>query len=313
MSTFIYITLLILISFYALFASIQVGESLVLLLPKLSSSHDKKYRYTSKWEINNLVLLVAILLTLISFNRAHFSNIITVPFIFAAIGFVVRVITGVNMASKGGRMSHRNKLVLTVGSYLLPLSVSVIGIDFFTGKSVWSSTTGVVLLFSVLLGMSLIGLAFANRHNVTVNQRLRYFFYVLYGLWAIDLGFLLPHSLMRFNENLLRTPLTILIAALAVSTISFFLYSAIKNKVNELHQYVILVGLAAPILLGLDLQPFLINNKVTVQGAYSLANHQATAALMAIIALVVMLICFYIQSEQFVKSKKKLILNIFGR
>jgi hypothetical protein len=312
MVTFLYVIFLSIISIYSVFASIQAGESLVVLYPKLSGPHQKKHKYASSWEINNILLVLAFGFFIMVFGNAHFSKITLVPLIFVAAGFLLRIFTGVYIINKD-KLSSKSKFLIVLSSYLVPMSLAVIAIDFFTGKSVWDSSTGIILFFTALIGITLIGVSVANRDNYGLGQRRRYGLYVLYGLWAIGLGFLLPHSLMSFNDNLLRAPLTILIIILALTTVSFFLYSAIKNQVNELHRYAILIGLATPVLLGLDLSPYLINNQVTLQQAFRYTDHRSTAITVAAISIIILVGYVYKTTNQHIDFKKILDESIFGR
>jgi cytochrome bd-type quinol oxidase subunit 2 len=109
---------------------------------------------------------------------------------------------------------------------------------------------------------------------------------------------------MKFDNSLLRTPLTILIAAIAISTISFFMYSAVKNKLYELYQYVILIGFITPIFLGIDLRPYLINHVITIKDAYGAVAYQTSILVGAIISLPIMAIGFYLLFKLLVEETR---------
>lgn len=110
---------------------------------------------------------------------------------------------------------------------------------------------------------------------------------------------------MHFDSSLLRSPLTILVAAIAVSTVGFFLYSAAKNKVYELYQYAILIGFIAPILLGFDLRPYLINNTITIQKAYGAAAYQGSMLVGAIITLPFLVLGVYLLVKLIIEKDAK--------
>jgi cytochrome bd-type quinol oxidase subunit 2 len=292
-----YILFLLLISVYGVLASIETGIALTMLFPKLSNnSIVNKNIYTPIWEITNVFLVFASIIVAVIFNNAlsRVSQIAFVPIFLAGAGLLLRAIIGMYIFYSKNKASLAAKLLLIISSYLVPLSVSVIGIDLFIGNSVWSTNSGRVLLLATFLGITVIGLAFANRHKLAISVRSKYLLYTLFALWAIDLGFMLPHSLMFTNSSLLRTPLTILIAAIAISTVAFFLYSAAKNMVYELYQYVILIGFIAPILLGLDLRPYFINHTITIKQAYGAAAYQSSMLIGTIICLPIVVIGFYI-------------------
>jgi len=289
--------MLIIVSVYAVLASIEAGIALTMVLPKLTNNSAVGSRiYTPIWEITNVFLVIASTIMSVIFNNVlpHLAHIAFVPLFFAGASLLTRAISGLYIFYSQNKVGILPKLLLIISSYLAPLSIAVIGIDFFTGKSVWSSRPGLVLISSAMLGISVIGLAFANRHKAAITQQMRYTLYALFALWAIDLGFMLPHTLMKFDNTLLRTPLTILIAVIAISTISFFLYSAVKNKLYELYQYAILIGLITPILLGIDLRPYLINRVITIDHAYGAAAYQSSILVGAIISLPILGVGFYL-------------------
>jgi hypothetical protein len=236
---------------------------------------------------------------------ADVSKIAFVPLFFAGSGLLLRAMTGIYIFYSQNKIGLFPKLLLLVSSYLVPLSMAVIGIDLFTGKSVWSSSTGIILIITTAIGIKTIGLAFINRHKLPISNSIKYSLYVGFGLWAIFLGFLLPHSLMHFDSSLLRSPLTILVAAIAVSTVGFFLYSAAKNKVYELYQYAILIGFIAPILLGFDLRPYLINNTITIQKAYGAAAYQGSMLVGAIITLPFLVLGVYLLVKLIIEKDAK--------
>jgi len=300
MITFLFVLFIIMASLYGVLASIEAGIALTMLFPKLSNSPlFNKDIYTPIWEITNVFLVLAVIILTVIFNNSlsHFSKIAFVPLFFAGIGLLIRAITGMYIFYSNNKVNLLSKLLLIAASYLAPVSVAVIGVDFFTGKSVWSTNLGLALLLSALLGITVIGLTFANRHKSAISQHSRYLLYILFAFWAIDLGFMLPHFLMSFDSNLLKTPLTILIAVIAVSTVSFFMYSAVKNKVHELYQYAILIGFITPILLGLDSKPYLIYNNITIKQAYGAAAYQSTILIGGIICFPIIAIGFYLLTK----------------
>jgi cytochrome bd-type quinol oxidase subunit 2 len=299
--------MLALASIYAVLASIEAGIALTMVLPRLTNNSIASSRiYTPIWEITNVFLVIATTIMSLIFNNVlpHLSHIAFVPLFFAGASLLTRAICGMYIFYSHNKVGLLPRLLLILSSYLAPLSIAVIGIDFFTGKSVWSSSPGIVLISSALLGITVIGLAFNNRHKLAISQSVRYVLYALFALWAIDLGFMLPHSLMKFDNTLLRTPLTILIAAIAISTISFFMYSAVKNKLYELYQYVILIGLITPIFLGIDLRPYLINHVITIKHAYGAAAYQSSIVVGAIISLPILAIGFYLLFKLLVEETR---------
>ena len=286
MITAFLLLLLIMIAGYSVLASIEAGIAVSMIFPKLSNRFDaSKNVYTPVWEITNVLLVVAIVVISVIFNNglSDVSKIAFVPVFFAIFGLLFRAISGLYIFYSQNKIGVIPKLMLIISSYLTPLSIGVIGIDLFTGRSVWSSSTGILLFISSLIGISTFGFAFVNRHKLIISSKVKYLLYSLFASWAILLGFLLPHSLLHFDNSLLRYPLTILVASIAVSTVGFFLYSAAKNKVYELYQYVILLGFITPILLGLDLRPYLFNFTITLKQAYGAAAYQSSILVGAII------------------------------
>ena len=306
MATFLYLIFLTMISTYVVLASIEAGIAVTMLFPKLSNNPSaSKSMYTPVWEITNVFLVFATIILTVIFNNVlhYFSQIAFVPLFFAGGGLLLRAIIGMYIFYSHNKAGLWAKVLLVISSYLVPLSIAVIGIDFFTGKSVWSTSSGLILLLAAILGIKVIGLAFSNRHKLAIKPGLKYLLYLLFGLWAIDLGFMLPYSLVSFDNTLLRTGLTILIVVIAISTTSFFLYSAAKNKIHELYQYVILIGFMTPILLGLDLMPYLINNTITIKQAYGAAAYQSSMLVGVIICLPIMAVGFYILAKLMLDQK----------
>jgi cytochrome bd-type quinol oxidase subunit 2 len=293
MITSFFVALLALASIYAVLASIETGIALSMLFPKLSNNPDSsKNIYTPLWEITNVFLVFAVIFVSVIFNNAlsSASKIALVPLIFAGAALLLRAIIGLYIFYSSNKIGLIPKLLLITSSYLAPLSVAVVGIDFFLGSSVWSSASGLILLSCALLGITTIGVSFINRHKLPIHNNLKYLMYILFGLWAIDLGFMLPHVLQSTDFGLLRTSLTILIASIAVSAVGFFLYSAAKDKVYELYQYAILIGFITPILLGLDMRPYFINHVISIKTAYGAAAYQSSLVIGTIIATPIVLI-----------------------
>jgi cytochrome bd-type quinol oxidase subunit 2 len=293
MITSFFVALLALASVYALLASIEAGISLSMLFPKLSNEPaSSKNAYTPIWEITNVFLVFSVIFVSIIFNNAlsTASKIALVPLFFAGSALLLRAICGLYIFYSSNKIGLIPKTLLMISSYLAPLSVAVIGIDFFLGHSVWSSRTGLVLISSAFIGVNIIGLSFINRHKLAISSSVKYLLYVLFGLWAIDLGFMLPHTLMSSDYGLLRIPLTILIASIAVSAVGFYLFSGAKNKVYELYQYTILIGLITPVFLGLDMRPYFINHVITIKAAYGAAAYQSSMVVGTIIAAPIVLV-----------------------
>lgn len=293
MITSFFVALLVLASVYAVLASIEAGIALSMLFPKISNNpKSSKNVYTPIWEITNVFLVFAVVFVSILFNNSltYASKIALVPLLFAGSALLTRAICGIYIFYSGNRVGLIPKSLLVISSYLAPLSVSVVGIDFFLGSSVWSSTPGLVLLLSAVLSITTIGIAFINRHKLAISSTTKYWLYGLFALWSIDLGFMLPHSLVSFDSGLLRAPLTILISSIAVLAVGFFLYSATKNKIYELYQYAITIGFITPILLGLDVRPYFINHVITIKQAYGAAAYQSSMVVGTIIATPIVLV-----------------------
>jgi cytochrome bd-type quinol oxidase subunit 2 len=271
----------------------ESGIALSMLFPRLSNKpQSNKNIYTPIWEITNVFLVFAVILISIIFNNglSSASKIALVPLFFAGGALLLRAITGLYIFYSTNRIGFLSKILLIISSYLAPLSVAVIGIDFYLGRSVWSTTPGLILLSASFIGINVIGLAFVNRHKLPISSSVKYLLYLLFGLWSVDLGFMLPHSLMSYDSGLLRASLTILIASIAVSAVGFFLYSAAKNKVYELYQYAILIGFITPVLLGLDERPYFINHLITIKEAYGASAYQSSLLIGSLIGLPIVLI-----------------------
>ena len=173
MITSFFVALLALASVYAVLASIEAGISLSMLLPKLSNEpQSSKNAYTPIWEITNVFLVFAVIFVSVIFNNAlsTASKIALVPLFFAGGALLLRAICCLYIFYSSNKIGLIPMILLMISSYLAPLSVAVIGIDFFLGHSVWSSRAGLVLLSSAFLGINVMGLAFVNRHKLAISN-----------------------------------------------------------------------------------------------------------------------------------------------
>ncbi len=307
MTTFYYIIFLIIISIYGVLASSEVGMALATLYPRLSNSKSiNRYTYRPIWEMVNIFLIFAAVMFLTIFNKPFLdiSRAVLIPLFFAMFGILLRPIIGNYVSYQKTKASRWSLWTLTVSSYLTPFSIAGIGIYYFTGRSVLSTGVGFILLISALLGITTIGLAFVNRDRATIKANFKYWLYFLFGFWAIDLGFMLPSSLISQDSRLLRAPLTILTMVLAVSVVSYFLYSAMKNKLHELYQYTILVGFIVPVLLGIDLMPYAISSTTTINHVNGVVTNHISVWLGLIICLPIILTSSYILYRIFLNDKK---------
>ena len=307
MSIFFYIVFLIIISIYGVLASSEVGMTLTFLFPGLSNDKSiSRYNYKLAWEVVDTFLIFAVIIFVTIFSKT-FNNIgptVLVPLFFAGAGILLRPIIGMYSSHRNYKVNAWTKWLLIITSYLAPLSFACIGIYYFTDKPVLSTIVGITLLLSALIGITIIGLAFVNRNKSAVKSDLKYLLYILFGFWVIGLGFMLPYSLRSFDNTLLRAPLTTLTMILAVSVASFFLYSAMKDKVYELYQYTILIGFTVPVLLGLDLMPYMINGVKTINQANGLGSYWLSILVGFIICLSTIAISFYILYRLFLNYKK---------
>jgi cytochrome d ubiquinol oxidase subunit II len=273
----------------------ESGIILSMIFPSLTNLKNKKVNlYTPIWELTNVFFIFGITAFFVLFNNAivQVSKFALVPLAIGGFGLLLRAIFGIYVFYSRNQIKAWTKICLLIASYITPLSLSFVGAYLFTDKNTWDSSTGIYIVISTFIGISLIGLSFANRFKQKIVDRTKYLLYLLFMVWAIIIGYLIPRSLSSFPEPMLRAPLTALALSFAVCTVIYFLYCAVKDKAHELYQFCLLLGFITPIFFSLDLRPYIIYGSLTIDQGYGAQAYQSSIIIGTIITLPLLILGF---------------------
>ncbi|HUC95369.1 MAG TPA: cytochrome d ubiquinol oxidase subunit II [Candidatus Saccharimonadia bacterium] len=306
MTTAAIILIVIMFSVYGLLTSIECGVCWTMLFPKLTNNPRSNNIYTPIWEITNVFLVFGMTAMAMFFNGGLVKIIDKNAYLLfiAGLGLLVRAVTGLYIFYVRKNPAKLSKFILLCASYLTPICIGCVGIYLFTGHKFSATHLGQTLLLSIFFGLTLIGIAFANRFKLKIVNKVKYTLYALYLVWAILLGYFLPKTAQSLNVNLVRLPLALIALIIATSTIVYFGFAAMKDKVHELYQFVMAVAFIVPVILAVDLRPYLIFNNITLAKAYGASAYQYSIIVGTIICTPLLLFAGYLIFKLLIDAEK---------
>lgn len=282
------------IGIYGWLSSIELGVSLIRLLPSSTLTRHGLRLFAPRWEVAHFFLILAVAEAMVFFgNGVHeVTKGAPIGLSIGATALVMQIFLRnylfYNKAKTG--LKWKNVLFFLV-SYIKPLSFSAVGVKLLTGHNFWQLPTGWAMMAAMVVvlmasAMSFVYYLVGHTPQGRIQAASRILNIAFCGLTAIAL----QQIIASHQPHLLNRPFVYLMIVVAfVALWQALLW--ISGQDRYMWWYMTLLFIFGPVFLILANKPYIIFSELTVQEAYINSTHTGSIVGLAVL-FPIMLVSF---------------------
>ena len=220
--------------------------------------------YIRRWGLADVFLVLgfgaaaAFFSRAFTYTRSDLASTITV----AIISLLLRIILEIWLFNNknANKAPDEAKALFVLVSLVAPMSFAAMGIYLLSGQFFYQSVSGWLLEVGALLGILSIGISFIGGGK-GLSQ-------LLFGVWLMVWGLLLPLHLQMVGSNLLTYPFALWLSLLGIVAAIVIATDRLEKRFY-LKYAAASLGLVTPAFLAFANRPYLVAHHLGLGGAFS--------------------------------------------